>query len=409
MDLPDHRRLGRQLKIFATEEQCGSGLPFWLPAGAAIKRELESFIVDLERRHRYVHVSTPAMAKRELYDRSGHLAHYQDDMYPPMELGSEQLVLRPMLCPHHILIYAEQSRSLRDLPLRLAEVGVMFRYERSGVVGGLSRVRQMSLNDGHVFCTPEQVRTEIADILVMVEEAYRTLQIPPPRLRLSRPGTGPKYATDAVMWQQSEAMIRAALDEAGVSYVEVEGEAAFYAPKLDLQVSDPQGREQTLSTIQVDLYLPRRFDLHYQGKDERSTPVMIHRSIISTLERMVAHLLEIHDGALPFWLSPTHILVLPASSHAREYAAQIGQSLTAAGLRVQGDERDMTLAARVRAAQQQKIPCLAIVGDREAQAGTIAVRLRDGQQLAPMPVETFARAAEHAYRTRGPLILERPL
>ena len=299
MDIPDHRRIGRQLKIFATDEVIGAGLPLWLPAGAAVRAELERFIVELERAHGYEHVYTPALAKRELYERSGHWAHYRDDMYPPMDVGAEQVVLRPMNCPHHILVFASEPRTVRDLPVRLAELGTMFRFERSGVVGGLSRVRQMTLNDGHVFCAAEQVEGEIAAILGLVDEAYRTLAIPAPVYRLSRRGRGAKYVGEAGMWERSEAMIRSALAGLHVAYEEAEGEAAFYGPKIDLQITDPQGREQTLSTIQVDFSLPSRFDLSFQRQATREQPVMIHRSIVSTMERMVAHLLEVHNGALP--------------------------------------------------------------------------------------------------------------
>lgn len=393
MDLPDHRRLGRQLDIFATEAECGSGLPFWLPAGAIVRRELESFILELERRHGYRHVNTPVMAKRELYERSGHWAHYHNDMFPPMRVGAEQLVLRPMLCPHHILIYDERPRVWRELPLRIAEVGAMFRNERSGVVGGLSRVRQMTLNDGHVFCAAEHVANEIADILAMVETAYAALRIPAPRLRLSRAGAGPKYAGDPAVWGESEAMLREALRRAGAEFSEAEGEAAFYGPKIDLQVSDPQGREETLSTIQIDLLLPERFDLAYEREEQRHRPVIIHRSVVSTMERMVAHLLEVHNGALPAWLSPTQAIVLPAAVEARSYAAEVRDRLGERGLRVELDARDATLGARVRGAQARKIPYAVIVGAREERDGTVSVRLRDGERLPPIAVEDFAARA----------------
>jgi threonyl-tRNA synthetase len=401
MDLPDHRRLGRQLNIFATEEECGSGLPFWLPAGAIIRRELASYVIDLERRHGYQHVNTPVMAKRELYERSGHWAHYHDDMYPPMDLGSEQLVLRPMLCPHHILIYDRRPRSWRELPMRIAEVGAMFRYERSGVVGGLSRVRQMTLNDGHVFCPADRVAAEILDILSMVDQAYQALRIPAPRLRLSRAGQDSKYAAEPAMWQQSEAIIRQALGQAGAPFVEADGEAAFYGPKIDLQITDPQGREETLSTIQVDLLLPQRFALQYEQGDQRQRPIILHRSIISTMERMVAHLLEVHNGALPLWLAPTQVQVLPANADSRDYAISVKQQLSTHGLRAELDERDSTLGARVRAVQEQKIPYLAIVGQREEQAGTISIRTRAGEQIPDVSVEQFltnalATIAAHA-------------
>ncbi len=225
---PDHRQLGRQLKIFASDEACGAGLPLWLPAGSVVRAEIERFIVDLERSYGYQHVFTPEMAKRELYERSGHWDHYQDDMYPPMAVGSEQVVLRPMNCPHHILVYRSEPRGIRDIPFRLAELGTMFRNERSGVVGGLSRVRQMTLNDGHVFCAAEDVEHEIASILELVGIAYKALAIPAPRLRLSRSGVGPKYAPDPLKWAQSEEVIRAALTRLGLEFAEAEGEAAFY-------------------------------------------------------------------------------------------------------------------------------------------------------------------------------------
>ncbi len=401
MDVPDHRRLGRRLGIFATEQECGSGLPFWLPAGAAVRREIEGFVVELERSHGYRHVNTPAMAKRELYERSGHWVHYHEDMYPPMDLGAEEVVLRPMLCPHHILIFDSEPHSLRELPVRLAEIGPMFRYERSGVVGGLSRVRQMTLNDGHVFCAPEQVQAEIIDMLEMVDEAYRALSIPPPRLRFSRAGTGAKYADDAEAWQQGEAMIRAALDTLGLDYEDAEGEAAFYDPKIDLQVSDPQGREETLSTIQVDFHLPSRFGLSFQRAGIREQPVMVHRSIVSTMERMVAHLLEVHDGKLPVWLAPTQVTVLPVDTAAGAHAAKVCDALARAEIRAQVDNRDATLGARVRVAQQQRIPYLAIVGEREAETDTVSVRLRDGTQLPLMSVEAFVAMTASVARGRG--------
>ena len=257
MEHPDHRRIGRELGIFANDELCGSGLPLWLPAGAAVRAEIERFVVELERKNGYQHVYTPELAKRELYVRSGHWEHFHDDMYPPMRTGTEQVVLRPMNCPHHILVFAAQRRSVRDLPIRIAELGTMFRYERSGVVGGLSRVRQMTLNDGHVFCLPEHLEAEIGNILAMVEIAYEALGIPAPHYRLSLRGPGPKYVADDGLWQRSEAVLRAALRNLGADYEEAPDEAAFYGPKIDLQVSDPQGREETLSTVQVDFHLAR--------------------------------------------------------------------------------------------------------------------------------------------------------
>jgi threonyl-tRNA synthetase len=405
MDAPDHRRLGRQLKIFATDDACGAGLPLWLPAGAIVRSEIERFIVDLERRHGYQHVYIPEMAKRELYERSGHWAHYDDDMYPPMDVGTEQVVLRPMNCPHHILVYRSEPRSLRENPFRLAELGTMFRYERSGVVGGLSRVRQMTLNDGHVFCAGEHVEEEIASILEVVDLAYKALAIPAPTFRLSRKGDGPKYAADPRAWARSEELVRSTLVRLGLEYVEAEGEAAFYGPKIDLQVVDPQGREETLSTIQLDFVLPERFDLSFRRGTGQERPVMVHRSIVSTMERMVAYLLEVHNGALPVWLAPEQVTVLPATSGALAYARQVRQVLASSGLRAEVDDRDATLGARVRDAQQRRAPYIAVVGEREEASGNVAVRLRSSEQLPAMSLERFTEMAGTVIARRGAALL----
>jgi threonyl-tRNA synthetase len=401
MEYPDHRRLGRELRIFANDELCGSGLPLWLPAGATVRAEIERYVVELERRHGYQHVYTPVLAKRELYIRSGHWEHFHDDMYPPMQVGTEQVVLRPMNCPHHILVFASQRRSLRDLPLRIAELGTMFRYERSGVVGGLSRVRQMTLNDGHVFCAPDDLEAEIVGILAMVVEAYRTLDIPAPRYRLSLRDTGSKYVADDELWRRSEAVLRCALGDLGLTYEDSPGEAAFYGPKIDLQVEDPQGRQETLSTVQVDFHLPVQFDLVADDGEHRIRPVMIRRSIVSTMERMVAHLLEVHNGALPVWLAPCQVRIVPIVDDAGEHVVSVRDRLRDRGVRVDVDDRDATLAARIRDAQREKIPYVAVIGRREAANGEVAVRVRDGRQLDPMPVEDFVAFVASIAASRG--------
>jgi threonyl-tRNA synthetase len=407
MPQPDHRRLGRALGIFATDEQCGAGLPLWLPAGAAVRAELERFVVGLERRHGYQHVYTPALAKRQLFERSGHWQNYQDDMYPPMQVGAEQVVLRPMNCPHHILVFAAEPRGVRDMPVRLAELGTMFRRERSGVVGGLARVRQMTLNDGHVFCASEQIGAEIAAILEMVAEAYRALAIPPPRYRLSRRGDGPKYVGDHVTWDRSEAMLRDSLDAHGLPYDEATGEAAFYGPKIDLQVEDPQGREETLSTVQVDFHLPAQFDLSFRRGDQLERPVLIHRSIVSTMERMVAHVLEVHDGALPVWLAPVQVVVVPIVDGARDHARDVQRRLRERDVRVELDDRDATLASRIRDAQRRRIPYIAVVGRKEADDATVAVRLRDSTQLGSQPVDAFIDLIDRVITSRSAGLLPR--
>lgn len=401
MDYPDHRRLGRQLRIFASDELCGAGLPLWLPAGATIRAEIERFIVDLERRYGYKHVYTPMMAKRELYERSGHWDHYHEDMYPPMQIGAEEVVLRPMNCPHHILVFEAERPSIRQLPYRIAELGTMFRNERSGVVGGLSRVRQMTLNDGHVFCLQSQLEQELTAILTMVNEAYGALGIPAPHYRLSRRGVGNKYVDNDRMWERSEQILRSALKALDLPFTEAAGEAAFYGPKIDLQITDPQGRQETLSTIQVDFHLPNQFELDEPAGDGPERTVMIHRSIVSTMERMVAHLLEVHNGALPVWLAPTQARIIPIVDDVVEQATTIRQQMFEADLRVDIDDRDATLGARIRDAQQDKIPYVAVLGRREVEQGTVAVRLRGGRQLDPMPVRDFITLVDATRATRS--------
>ena len=401
-ELPDHRRIGRQLGVFTTEESVGAGLPLWLPAGAAIRSALEAFVVELERRHGYRHVYTPVLGKRELYERSGHWAHYRDDMYPPMEVGEEQVVLRPMNCPHHALVFEAERPALDELPYRLAELAPMFRYERSGVVGGLSRTRQMTLSDGHVFCTPGQIHDEISDMLAMVGEAYDTLGIPRPRFRLSLRDDGPKFVDDDELWARSEDALRSVLRAHDVDVVEAPGEAAFYGPKIDLQVTDPRGREETLSTIQVDFHLPERFDLVARRGPEHVRPVMIHRSIASTMERMIAHLLEVHDGALPPWLAPVQVRVVPIQPLPEGHLAVVRDAFFSRGLRVDVDGRDATLGARIRQARLDKVPWTAVIGPREAAEGTVALRVRSGEQRPPAALASVADALGALVDQRSP-------
>jgi threonyl-tRNA synthetase len=310
----DHRKLGRELDLFDTDPLVGAGLPYWLPAGAAVRHTLEEYIRDVERRAGYQHVYSPVLGKRELYELSGHWSHYSQDMFPPMDLGGEQVVLRPSLCPHHALIYRSRAHSYRELPLRMAELGGMYRSELSGVLGGLTRVRAIQLNDAHIFCTLDQVADESRAALDLIRQAYGALDIGPARYRLSLPGPGGKYVADPGMWQRAAALLTEVLDRSGVAYEAAEGEAAFYGPKIDVQVADSAGREATLSTVQVDFHQPEQFDLRYIGPDAVShRPVMVHRSIIGSVERVVAHLIERHGGAFPAWLAPTQLVVLPVS------------------------------------------------------------------------------------------------
>lgn len=296
----DHRRLGRELGLFDTDPLIGAGLPYWLPDGAAVRHALEEYVREAERRAGYRHVYSPVLGKRELYEISGHWAHYSDDMFPPMDLGGEQVVLRPSLCPHHALIYRSRPRSHRELPLRMAELGGMYRSELSGVLGGLTRVRAIQLNDAHIFCTLDQVADEAAAALGMIGRAYRALGITPARHRLSLPGPGGKYVAEPELWERSTALLTEVLDRSGLPYEAAEGEAAFYGPKIDVQVADGAGREATLSTVQIDFHQPRQFGLHYIGADgAKHRPVMVHRSVVGSVERAVAHLVEQHGGAFP--------------------------------------------------------------------------------------------------------------
>jgi threonyl-tRNA synthetase len=370
--MTDHRRIGRELGIFHSVPEVGAGLPIWLPDGAAARHAIESYLRELERRNGYRHVYSPPVAKREVFDRSGHLDHFREEMFPPMD---GDLYLRPSLCPHHAMVYASRGRSYRELPLRIGELGPMYRDERSGVLGGLSRVRAVSLNDAHIFCAEDQVVAEVSAVFRLMRRAHRAVGIEPVRYRLSLPGEGGKYARDAA-WDRAADLLRAALVEAAVSYVEVPGEAAFYGPKLDVQIADPAGRESTLSTIQVDFHQPARFDLSYVDKHgERQRPVMVHRSLLGSMERLMAHLLEVHDGALPPWCAPVQLAVLPVGEAQHEVAAAFVESAVGKGLRAEG-WYDGSLGLRVREAAGRRVPHVAVVGEREARDGSVALRSR---------------------------------
>lgn len=398
----DHRKLGRELGLFGTDPLIGAGLPYWLPDGATVRHTLEEYIRAAERRAGYRHVYSPVLGKRELYEISGHWAHYRGDMFPPMDLGGEQVVLRPSLCPHHAVIYRSRSRSYRELPLRMAELGGMYRSELSGVLGGLTRVRAIQLNDAHIFCTLDQVAGEAQAALEMIRRAYAALGITPARYRLSLPGPGGKYAGAPGNWQRSTALLTDVLDRSGLPYEAAGGEAAFYGPKIDIQVTDGAGRESTLSTVQVDLHQPGQFGLHYIGADgARHRPVMIHRSIIGSVERAVAHLIEQHGGAFPAWLAPTQLVILPVSGTELPDAAALAQRCAGLGLRavIAGPDRG-SLGARIREARL--VPYQAVIGAREAAGGHVALRLRDGRRLGPQPAGgllTRVRALVDAHST----------
>ncbi|MDD1062067.1 threonine--tRNA ligase [Streptomyces cocklensis] len=401
----DHRRIGRELSLFDTDPLIGAGLPYWLPDGAAVRHALEEYIREAERRAGYRHVYSPVLGKRELYEVSGHWSHYSDDMFPPMDVGGEQLVLRPSLCPHHALIYRRRAHSYRELPLRIAELGGMHRSELSGVLGGLTRVRAIQLNDAHIFCTLDQVADEARAALAMIGRAYAALGIVPVRHRLSLAGgsggSGGKYVGSQDMWRKAAALLTDALDAAGLEYEAVEGEAAFYGPKIDVQVADAAGRESTLSTVQVDFHQPEQFGLEYIGPDGgRHRPVMVHRSIVGSVERAVAQLIEQHGGAFPAWLAPVQLVLQPLTEAEVPYADALLRQCLDQGLRAEAAHpADGTLGARIRAARLA--PYQAVLGPREAAAGAVALRLRDGRRPAPLPSDEALRRIGCRVRDRS--------
>lgn len=391
----DHRKLGKELDLFMVDPEIGSGLPFWLPKGATIRRVIERYIVDKEVSLGYEHVYTPIMADAKLYQQSGHWDHYQDDMFPPMDMGDgELLVLRPMNCPHHMKIFGKETRSYRDLPLRIAELGQMHRYEKSGALSGLQRVREMTLNDAHVFVRPDQIKEEFRRVINLILEVYKDFNITDYRFRLSLrdPENKEKYFDDDEMWKKAEGMLRETLDEMGVDYYEAIGEAAFYGPKLDVQVKTAIGLEETLSTVQLDFLLPEKFDLTYVGEDGQDIhrPVVIHRGVVSTMERFIAYLIEEYKGAFPTWLAPVQARIIPVSLEAHmEYAEQVKNQLQQAGMRVEIDTRNEKMGYKIRDAQTMKIPYQIIVGDNEIDSETINVRAYGADDSSAQSVESF--------------------
>ena len=375
----DHRKLGKELDIFMISQEVGQGLPFWLPNGATIRRTIERYITDKELASGYQHVYTPPVASVELYKTSGHWEHYQEDMFPPMDMGDgEQFVLRPMNCPHHIQVYKNHVHSYRELPIRIAELGMMHRFEKSGALSGLQRVREMTLNDGHLFVTPEQIKEEFQRALQLIIDVYADFNITDYSFRLSYrdPEDKEKYFDNDEMWEKAQTMLKAAMDEMELDYYEAEGEAAFYGPKLDIQVKTALGNDETLSTIQLDFLLPERFELSYIGADgEEHRPVMIHRGVVSTMERFTAYLIETYKGAFPTWLAPTQATVIPVSNEAHmDYAWEVAKSLQDRGIRAVVDERNEKMQYKIRQSQTQKVPYQLIVGDKEMEEKAVNVR-----------------------------------
>lgn len=390
----DHRRIGKEMKLFELFDEVGPGHVVWLPNGATIRRELMRWMEDLEIELGYLHVVTPNVSKRQLYVKSGHWDHFHESMYPVMERDDEEYVLRPMNCPSHIMVFAAELHSYRELPMRIAEFGNMHRWEKSGQVTGMSRVRIMTLNDAHIFCADvEQVEAEVEGVLHLMEKVYGTLGLKNYRYRLSLgdPENKEKYVDNPPMWERGEALLRRVLNKVGLEYFEAKDEAAFYGPKIDVQFMTAQGKEETLVTVQVDFHFPHQFGLEYVGEDgERHEPIIVHRGVISTMERMVALLIEEYEGNFPLWLAPQQAVVIPIADRHIEYANEVAAQLKAHRLRAEVDARGERMNAKIRDAQLRKVPYMLVVGDREAEAKSASLRVRGGGDVGAVPVADIA-------------------
>jgi len=403
-DRRDHKKLGKELKLFALDERVGVGQVIWLPDGATIRRELERWIVDEELRRGYKHVITPHVAKLDLYRQSGHWDLFHETMYPPMKFeDGEELELRPMNCPHHILVYEHDLHSYRDLPLRIAELGQNYRLEKSGELMGMVRVRSFNLNDAHIFCTPDQVVGEVKGAIELANHFMSVLGVEDYWYRLSlRDNVKTKWAGTDEEWETAEAMLKEALDSLNLPYKVSPGDAAFYGPKIDFQVMDAHRREFTNNTVQVDYQLPKKFDLEYVAEDgSRQRPVMIHRGAFGAFERMVAYLIELYAGAFPTWLHPVQVIIIPITDAEHEYAWRVADRLRQTNLRIEVDGRSERMQRKIRDAQGRKVPYMAILGGREAESTHVNVRDRAGKQTDE-PLEEFAQrvAQEVAERRR---------
>lgn len=390
----DHRKIGKDLELFTNNQLVGAGLPLWLPNGATIRREIERYIVDKEVSMGYDHVYTPVLANVDLYKTSGHWDHYQEDMFPAMKLDEDEaMVLRPMNCPHHMMIYKNKPHSYRELPIRIAELGTMHRYEASGAVSGLQRVRGMTLNDSHIFVRPDQIKEEFKRVVNMIQDVYKDFGFEDYRFRLSYrdPEDKHKYFDDDEMWEKAESMLKEASDELGLTYEEAIGDAAFYGPKLDVQVKTAMGKEETLSTAQLDFLLPERFDLTYIGQDgEQHRPVVIHRGVVSTMERFVAFLTEETKGAFPTWLAPMQVEIIPVNVDLHyDYARLLQDELKSQGVRVEIDDRNEKMGYKIREAQMKKIPYQIVVGDKEVENQEVNVRKYGSEKQESVEKDEF--------------------
>ncbi|NMA89782.1 MAG: threonine--tRNA ligase [Amphibacillus sp.] len=401
----DHRKLGKELGLFTVSQKVGQGLPIWLPKGATIRRIIERYIVDIEEKLGYDHVYTPVLGSVELYKTSGHWDHYKDDMFPTLGMDNEDLVLRPMNCPHHMMVYKNQLYSYRHLPVRIAELGMMHRHEMSGALAGLQRVRAMTLNDAHIFARPDQLKEEFIRVVELVQNVYRDFGIEDFYFRLSYrdPEDKEKYIDNDEMWEMAQATLKETMEEMNLEYVEAVGEAAFYGPKLDVQVKTALGKDETLSTVQLDYQAAERFDLSYIGEDgQEHRPVVIHRGIVGTMERFVAFLIEEYKGAFPTWLAPVQARIIPVSNEAHaDYAKKVEDALRMAGMRVEVDLRDEKMGYKIREAQTEKLPFALVVGDNEVEAGAVNVRRYGKKKSETLSLDAFIAMVKEEIETKS--------
>mgnify|MGYP002802815745 FL=1 len=391
----DHRKIGKDLEIFMTHKLVGAGLPMYLPNGATIRRILERYIQDKEISLGYEHVYTPSLANVELYKVSGHWDHYKEDMFPAMKMDNEEMVLRPMNCPHHMLIYKSKMRSYRDLPIRIGELAHDFRYEASGTVCGLERVREMCQNDAHLFVRPDQIKEEVGNILNLIKEVYqKDFRFPASsfkyRLSLRDKNNKEKYIDNDEMWETAESQLRQILKELNIDFYEAEGEAAFYGPKIDIQIKTALNHDVTIPTCQLDFALPERFELEYIGEDGKAhRPVVIHRAILGSSDRFISFLLEETKGNLPLWLAPTQIKILPITDKEHDYCHKLREELLKDGIRVEVDDRNEKTGYKIRDAQLHKIPYMLIIGPKEVEKNTVSIRSREDGDIGTMDIEEF--------------------
>ena len=398
----DHRKIGKQLDLFMTHELVGSGLPMYLPHGATIRRLLEQYILKKEVKLGYQHVYTPSLANVALYKTSGHWDHYKEDMFPVMKMDTEEMVLRPMNCPHHMLIYKNAMHSYRDLPIKIGELAHDFRYEASGSVCGLERVREMCQNDAHIFVTPEQIKSVFGEVVNLILSVYKDFGFKDYKFRLSLRDkeNKEKYFDDDEMWETAEGQLREILTELNLDFYEAKGEAAFYGPKLDVQIKTAIGHDVTISTCQLDFLLPQRFELEYIGEDGKAhRPIVIHRAILGTFDRFISFLIEETKGAFPTWLAPVQVKILPITDRQREYAKELAQKMMDEDIRVEVDDRNEKIGYKIREAQMQKIPYMLVIGDKEIENGSVGVRSRKDGDIGQMNQDEFIEKVKHEVET----------